>query len=399
MQLKTGELKVVENGLIYRNGNEYTVITDKGDGFIATINREYIDVRPFLSASRPQGTVVGLLGSNDGNTQNDLAFKNRTAISRPATAAVLYGEFAEDWQVTKESSLFTYRKGENTTSFNELAFKKQYMTADDFDKEAVAAARTAALKSGYNETSRLFQNMMLELLAKGTNITDGITAPRESDYSDVHKLVVSNNVPMPIALSTTSLIPNASVSSTSTMPRTSLPPHNTTPQTSPTTFLFPTESVSFTPTMPRLTYTTSLPSTFAAPSGRNTNTAAIAGGLAGGSVLLLAVAGIWAYRQYPGMRRNVGAILQGASKRFRFWQENTQASAPAASVAVADPQIGRLPTDGTIVSMPAGERPVPVLLGSAQYEPASSSNATQMENGSSGLWRQQIQTGSSRIAL
>jgi hypothetical protein len=53
-----------------------------------------------------QSKVRGLLGNVNGNTgENDLASRDRTVLSRPASFPDLYGRFGDSWRVTQAQSL------------------------------------------------------------------------------------------------------------------------------------------------------------------------------------------------------------------------------------------------------------------------------------------------------
>ena len=168
--LQSGQLKAVGGGLIYREGDKYTLISASGDGFTADLSNDFIATEPFLAANRAPNTVYGLLGNNDGNRSNDLAFLNGTILSNPVLAVTLYGAFANSWRVNDTNRLFDYPDGRNTSEFDVPAFEAKYITADNFDPSQKQDARNAAIAAGHNPDSPMFGNILLELLAGGLNL-------------------------------------------------------------------------------------------------------------------------------------------------------------------------------------------------------------------------------------
>src|SRR5690606_3624038 len=87
--MESGGLLAVGSGLIYREGNAYTVVTESGDGVKVTLQTTrkgapYLDVEPFLSANRTAGTVYGLLGTN-GVCQEGLTACDGEVIRTPVS--------------------------------------------------------------------------------------------------------------------------------------------------------------------------------------------------------------------------------------------------------------------------------------------------------------------------
>jgi hypothetical protein len=218
--IKSDEMMTVSGGLIYYKDNRYTITTEGGDSFIANIygygsRNGRIDIQLSLSTNRQTGTTYGLLGSNDGNSLNDLALRDGTVLGNPITAAILYGPFANDWRVIQENSLFTYTDGQNSSIFTDSSFSKRYVTAKDFSADEIVLAQTKAIAAGYNSTSPLFNDILLELLVGGINITEGIVGITEHDYVNASSLEVVEILPTRNATNTPSFTPSSSILPTS----------------------------------------------------------------------------------------------------------------------------------------------------------------------------------------
>lgn len=96
----------------------------------------------------PEGLALrGLLGNNDGDADNDLAFPDGTPLTstRPAD---LHGSFADAWRVTPETSVFTYAAGQSTATFTDRAFPANIVTLGDFAPAQLDAANASCIAGG-----------------------------------------------------------------------------------------------------------------------------------------------------------------------------------------------------------------------------------------------------------
>lgn len=180
--IASSELIMLNGSLIYRDDRTYFILTASGDGFIANVYADHIDILPFLSPNRRNGTTYGLLGSNDNDYNTGLMLKDGTALCPDAPASILYGQYADDWRITMNNTLFKYNKNENTSTYINNNFVKEYITAQDFDDEAISSALLIAEAAGYNRSTPIFNDVLLEILTGGVNVSD--LARINAFYSD-----------------------------------------------------------------------------------------------------------------------------------------------------------------------------------------------------------------------
>lgn len=132
-KLASGEFIQVGDGLITRDQDTYIVTYDNSDSssdpeqLLVTLKERknsgdfYLNVKTFLADHR-KGSVVGLLGNNNSNQNDDLALQDRTVLGMPMNFNKIYTDFADDWRIAQEESLFDYGEGEDTSTFTETNF-------------------------------------------------------------------------------------------------------------------------------------------------------------------------------------------------------------------------------------------------------------------------------------
>ncbi|MFN9405479.1 MAG: Calx-beta domain-containing protein [Dolichospermum sp.] len=77
--LPNGQYQLIGNNNIVRSNNTYTVISENGDQIQVALNGSYIDVFAYPASNR-QGKLVGLLGNDHGNQNDEFAIRNGTVI-------------------------------------------------------------------------------------------------------------------------------------------------------------------------------------------------------------------------------------------------------------------------------------------------------------------------------
>lgn len=99
----------------------------------------------------PEGVVTeGLLGDNDGDPDNDLAFPDGSPLTSNEASA-LHGPYADSWRVTEGTSLFTYASGESTNTFTDPSFPDDITTIGDFSATEIDAANATCIDQGVVE--------------------------------------------------------------------------------------------------------------------------------------------------------------------------------------------------------------------------------------------------------
>jgi Ca2+-binding RTX toxin-like protein len=131
----------VGNGQVYFDGEALTVVYASGEQMRVDIFDGFLNV----SLSVLEGHAMrGLLGSNDGNSANDLALRDGTVLAQPVAFEDLYGVFADDWRITDATSLFDYAAGENTETFTDRSFPAGVLELDDVPDALLDQATAAA---------------------------------------------------------------------------------------------------------------------------------------------------------------------------------------------------------------------------------------------------------------
>jgi YHYH protein/von Willebrand factor type D domain len=113
--LEIGETLSLGQGSISRStvngydtvGDLYTITYPNGDQLLANVYADFL-IDPTVRLKGSQN-VVGLLGNNNGQIEDDLALLDGTVSPQAATPEYLLSEFATSWQVIPDSSLFRDR--------------------------------------------------------------------------------------------------------------------------------------------------------------------------------------------------------------------------------------------------------------------------------------------------
>ena len=103
---------------------------------------------------QPEGalaaSLVGLLGGRDGNVANDLTTRDGPVLD-PESAGFqeqLHGPFADSWRIAQVDSLFDYREGETTDTFQLIEVPAEHVTVDDLDPRTRADAEALCRAMG-----------------------------------------------------------------------------------------------------------------------------------------------------------------------------------------------------------------------------------------------------------
>ena len=113
VNLALGESQSLGKGSISRTsisgygvtGDLYTISYGTGDVLKSAVYGGFL-IDPILDLAGSH-SVVGLLGNNNGRTDDDLALRDGTVLSEPLAPETLYGAFTEAWKVTQSESLFS----------------------------------------------------------------------------------------------------------------------------------------------------------------------------------------------------------------------------------------------------------------------------------------------------
>lgn len=177
-EITSGESIEIGDGLITRDQDTYTITYDNSDSsndpqqLIVTLKERnnsgdfYLNVETLIADHR-QGSVVGLLGNNNGITDDDFALRDGTVLSNPVNFEQFYTDFADGWRIEQEDSLFDYDAGENTSTYTETNFFDQ-------DNVLVGLDVTEYIDAGAGDD--------IIIGSEGTDILDGEEGRDTLDY-------------------------------------------------------------------------------------------------------------------------------------------------------------------------------------------------------------------------
>ncbi|XP_068682562.1 uncharacterized protein [Montipora foliosa] len=105
----------------------------------------------FAAPSSFQGQTNGLLGSWNGDQQDDFLKRDGTILPSNATGREIHFNFGLEWQLTDSISLFTYNPGENTSTFSNASFVPVFLDEPiDFGSDELRTAAELACQGDVN---------------------------------------------------------------------------------------------------------------------------------------------------------------------------------------------------------------------------------------------------------
>ncbi|WP_370334485.1 Ig-like domain-containing protein [Parvularcula marina] len=146
-----GEDIAVGAGLIQRDGDEMSFVTAAGETIRLQLGETALAVGFDLSGDRAAGSFEGLLGDRDGNIGDDLKLADGTTLSIPLDFDLLYGDFADAWRVSDQSSLFTYFDGKTTEYYTDRSFPSVNISIEDLPATLLAEATALVDQAGITD--------------------------------------------------------------------------------------------------------------------------------------------------------------------------------------------------------------------------------------------------------
>jgi RHS repeat-associated protein len=162
VNLPDGSLYAIGQNLIINEDGKYSIITANND----QIEFAGININLNLAANR-QGKVVGLMGNNNGNPDDEFTLRDGTVIGDSISSQQLYGEYADSWRITQDTSLFDYASGEDTNTFTDRSFPKTIITSATISPEQRAAAEQIARQAGITDPNVLETAILDIILSNG----------------------------------------------------------------------------------------------------------------------------------------------------------------------------------------------------------------------------------------
>jgi hypothetical protein len=132
----------------------FRVIWNTGEVVDVSNNRANVT----LASGDSPGTILGLLGSNDGNG-NEFELPDGTVLQQPLSQQQLYKQFGDSWRVTDADSLFDYGPGETTATYTNTEFPLFSLSLSDIPQSVRDAAAALVAANGITDPTELAQQI------------------------------------------------------------------------------------------------------------------------------------------------------------------------------------------------------------------------------------------------
>ena len=171
---------------------------DTGETLTVVNDGTYLDLSVGLGANDGPGSVVGLVGPDEGQA-NDFMLPDGTVLQQPLSTAELYQTFANAWRVTQATSLFDYAAGQSTATFTNTNFADPSITLADLPANLVTQAAQAVAATGITDAGAVAA-MEFDYIASGGDPT--VLANDASAYQGVTTTpaTVTESEPAPTVL-------------------------------------------------------------------------------------------------------------------------------------------------------------------------------------------------------
>jgi len=144
--------------ITFKSGTGVQFCVDKGlMTFVVMLTDEYFN------------KTRGLLGTFNGNPDDDFTLPNGTVLSPNLTSSEIHYDFGLEWQITNEESLFTYAPNESVATFANASFVPMFVEAIEWEDNAT---RDAAFSACDGDVACLFDAASTNDVSIGTNSKD-----------------------------------------------------------------------------------------------------------------------------------------------------------------------------------------------------------------------------------
>jgi RHS repeat-associated protein len=208
--LADGALYAVGQNLITRQGNQYSIITANNDLILVKDRGTFLNINLGLDDNR-KGKVVGLLGNNNDNRNDEFALRDGTAIGGTITQERLYGDYGNGWRITQPTSLFDYAAGTSTDTFTNLNFPRSVVTYESLTSQQRTDAELIARNAGITDPVVLRDAIVDIFITNGASefIQGAIEQQRLNVVNSPNTLINPDGVGGEHYLSTSTVIPYA----------------------------------------------------------------------------------------------------------------------------------------------------------------------------------------------
>lgn len=224
IQLQGRSYYLPHGGVIRLDGRNYTIAWPTGETTVVDVrssgSRGFVNVTVGIFDC-DRNLFEGLLGNNNGFSEDD--FNTRSNMPRPNNIAAIsiasayafdsreasqlnqFAEqeyqaymaknFAEDWRVTDQNTLFDYRPGFTTANFTDRSFPRVYMNLAQMNAQSREQARQRCLQMGVPSDEMggcIFDQGYLNI-APNVPPTPNVPNPTTTVLNKVERPALNNN--------------------------------------------------------------------------------------------------------------------------------------------------------------------------------------------------------------
>jgi hypothetical protein len=192
LSLEVGQSQALGQGSISRTaisgygmpGDLYTLTHANGDELKISVYRDFlIDVTIDLAGTK---NVMGLLGNNNGSSEDDLTLRDDTSLTNPLAPENLYGAFSRSWQVSENESLFSTIASSGLdpsgTSSDLQAFAQRYVLGGNGDDILIGVDATQ-IDPGKGEVDLFMGNKGADTFVLGDQNSPYYAGLGQQDYA------------------------------------------------------------------------------------------------------------------------------------------------------------------------------------------------------------------------
>jgi hypothetical protein len=195
LSLEVGQSQALGQGSISRTAisgygvpaNLYTLTQANGDELKISVYKDFlIDVNIDLAGTK---NVMGLLGNNNENSEDDLLLRDGTSLTNPLAPENLYGAFSSSWQVPENESLFSFispidlARIDTSSQQSDLdALAKRFIFGGNGDDMLVGVDSTLA-NPGKGEVDLLMGNKGADTFVLGDAVSQFYVGQGLQDYA------------------------------------------------------------------------------------------------------------------------------------------------------------------------------------------------------------------------
>jgi hypothetical protein len=203
LSLEVGQSQALEQGSISRTaisgygmpGDLYTLTHANGDELKISVYRDFlIDVSIDLAGTK---NVMGLLGNNNGNSEDDLTLRDGTSLTNPLAPENLYGAFSSSWQVPENESLFSTIASSGLdpsgTSSDLQAFAQRYVLGGNGDDTLIGVDATQ-IDPGQGEVDLFMGNKGADTFVLGDRNQKYYVGAGQQDYALITDLWAEDSI-------------------------------------------------------------------------------------------------------------------------------------------------------------------------------------------------------------